>query len=573
MVNSLLPNKKHFVQTNLLCAAALCSSLTTGISYAQESLLQKEISRRADDSQKAQELLLSGDNAYNKQDYEKAVEDYSLAFGLFPNGLANTKLRAAAAERYATAATERSRRLAKFGKYDEAKQLLTTVLNPRIAPSHLGASQLLQQLDDPIRNNPALSSDHVDDVIQVGRLLREGEGFYNLGQYDEAERALNRVLNLDPYNTAARRSMEKINIIKSKYYDSARDQTRAQLLSDVDKNWSLDVPDANLNTPEISSPLIAASSQLLENRLADTVIENIDFEDISLDEAIDYIRIQSRLLDTGEQNGINIVVNLGDPESEQYQSISNAKITIRANNLPISVILKYITEQTNTQWTNDGVAVKISPIGSDDLTMISRSFKVPPTFLSGKSASADQSEQDIFSSNNEELGGKLVQKISIKDFLKQNGVTFPEGSSAQHITSSNTLIVRNTRSNIDLIDRIVSLSKDEEPIQIVTRTTIIRITEEELKELGFDWLISGQFDIGDSLLGGGSNGSGGVVESITGLSNAAPVSASLRSGSANVIRNSIDQAIAANDTGDIGASQVRAPGIPLSNRRIQRSSS
>ena len=71
--------------------------------YAQESVVQRELNRRAVNANKAHELLKSGDIAYKKQDYKAAVQNYSQAFDLLPNGNKTEEMRVIAGVRYATA--------------------------------------------------------------------------------------------------------------------------------------------------------------------------------------------------------------------------------------------------------------------------------------------------------------------------------------------------------------------------------------------------------------------------------------------------------------------------------------
>ncbi len=172
-----LTYRRQIARAGLACVLSLSAPLIVTPVAAQESAVQKELNRRLGNARKAHELLKSGDIAYQKQDYKTAVQDYAQAFELLPVGALNHEMRAAVADRYATAATERSRGLAKGGSYDDARNLLDTVLKPGVAPAHLGALKLRAQVDDPIRYNHAITPEHVQNVVKVGRLLREAEGF------------------------------------------------------------------------------------------------------------------------------------------------------------------------------------------------------------------------------------------------------------------------------------------------------------------------------------------------------------------------------------------------------------
>lgn len=555
-----LSKTKQLTSTSIICAIAACAPFISSDLYAQSSILQQEVNRRASDAKTAQELLLSGDIAYNKQDHETAVKDYADAFRLLPNGTLNAELRTAAADRYATAATERSRRLVKFGHYDEARDLLKAVLNAKVAPHHLGAKKLSLQLDDPIRYNPALTPDHVTDVVKVGQLLREGEGFYSLGQYDRAQESYSDVLRIDPYNKAARRSLEKVNSAQSNYQNAARDQTRSSLLKDTSKQWESTIPKPNNALPAEFELETNSSASLFKTNLSDIIIENVFLDQIDIEEAIDFVRIQSKSADrTGEQNGINIIVNLGSADAATAKAIKDSRISIQATNLPLTAIFDYIADQTGTKWRQDDTAVIFSALKSSNDTMISRTFRVPPTFLAGSSASSSDSAEDIFGNNGNNQAGKLAETISAKAYLIKNGIPFPDGATAKYISSSSSLIVRNTARNMDAVAEIVSISANTEQVQVVTKTTIIRITETKLKELGFDWLLA-PAGLGSSLLSGGTIGIGGTGNLIPGSDVTPPITAGLRSGSDNELNNALDTFLNAENSGFRNL-EARAPSI------------
>jgi secreted protein with Ig-like and vWFA domain len=142
-----------------------------------------------------------------------------------------------------------AKQLREVGKYDEARSTLEGAL--ATAPSDPKIANELAYLDDPIRTNPALTYEHEHKVDEVRRDLYKAEGNYNLGKYDEAKKEYENVLRTDPYNSAARKGMEKLAAAKSDYYRAAYDHTRSELLSEVDNAWELEVPaKAEDNNPE-----------------------------------------------------------------------------------------------------------------------------------------------------------------------------------------------------------------------------------------------------------------------------------------------------------------------------------
>ncbi len=548
----------------LVCLSILATSIPAS---AQESAAQKELSRKIANVKKAHELLLSGDKAYQKKDYQAAVTDYATAFHLIPTGSFDQQRRQAAAERYATAATEYSRALARAGDYQKARDLLDTVLKPNIAPMHLGALKLRRQLDDPIRYNPALTPAHVRDIQKVAHNLRIAHGHSNLGNYDQATQSYQAVLRTDPYNKAARRGMEKNTHAKADYYRAAQDETRAAMLMEVDKAWETSVPPEKLSPP--SSTLADDTSFLAPNltdKLAQIKVDLVDFDNITLSEALDFIRLKSREGDTpnaaGELSGVNIVLNVGNPSSKTAQSIQSERITLKLRDVPLSKILDYITEQTHTQWRPDGMSILVTELGNSEGDIITRTFRVPPTFLQSTPAPQADSTQDIFSTDEDSSEGKLPQRVNIVDFLKQSGVTFPKGASATYSKATSTLIIRNTQQNISIIENLIRDFTNSSSNQVVIQTTIMRIKERKDDELGFDWAL-GIVGLGNnvSLTGGSVGNTSGIGVLPGSLSNLAPITAGLRSGDSALANNNALDTLIAKTSGGFSPNTRRAPGV------------
>ncbi|MDB4722641.1 tetratricopeptide repeat protein [Akkermansiaceae bacterium] len=63
--------------------------------------------------------------------------------------------------------------------------------------------------DSQFHNNPALTSEHASKVDQVRRSLYKGEGYFDLGAYDQARAEFQKVLAIDPYNKAAMSWIER----------------------------------------------------------------------------------------------------------------------------------------------------------------------------------------------------------------------------------------------------------------------------------------------------------------------------------------------------------------------------
>ena len=83
-----------------------------------------------------------------------------------------------------------------------------TILLPQYNPSCKPAVQLLSNLEQPDYYNKTVTPGFAANREEVTKLLIEADGFYATGRYDLALKRYEQVLNIDPYNIAARKGME-----------------------------------------------------------------------------------------------------------------------------------------------------------------------------------------------------------------------------------------------------------------------------------------------------------------------------------------------------------------------------
>lgn len=541
-------------------------------------LAQRELERRGLAVQEAQELLLKGDEAYEAGKFADAVAAYAGARDLLPLTPMTAELRAAATDRFAQASIENGKELSRKGDVLGAKALMDRVLDSAVAPGHAEAKIFRNQLDDPIRTNPALTKEHAADVDKVRRQLYIAEGAFQLGKFDQSEAGYNAVLKIDPYNTAARRGMERVAAAKSNYARTAYDHTRAEMLGMVDASWELPL------APELVEPDFAGmAGRMLEqdmipisNKLKRIVIPSIRLEQATLVDAIDLLRLRAAENDPFEtdpaRRGVNIALNLGDPEISPAKEILETTFDLQLSNVPVEQVLKYLTEITRTVYRAEDYAVSIRPAGAMTDEMMSRNYRVPPDFLSrisGGATEENNAANDPF--NQSAPSGLLARRLTAQEAFSQQGIPFPEGSSATFNPVSNMLRVVNTPLNHDMIEQVIALTSQSEPVSVAVRVTMLKIQQTNLEELGFDWMLDG-FGFGgaswipgaDKLnLTGGTTGSGNAITDIVpplpaGVSN--PITAGNRSGDHAFPVPSIDSLISS--SGNRGAqTRNRAPGV------------
>ena len=560
------------------------------------SLAQREMLRRQDAATEGDRLLAEGREAYAKGDYQQAVDKYTQAVQRVPNAPAFADRRQSYIDHLGDASVALSMQHRKVGKYAEARTLLEAVIAQD--PNNFEAKRELGYLDDPIRTNPALTYEHTQNVDKVRRTLYTAEGNYNLGKYDDAKREYENVLRIDPYNSAARRGMERIAAAKSDYYRAAYDHTRAELLSQVDAAWELAVPAELPELPTGSQVTQDGGSGVayINEKLRRIVIPRIDFEDTTVEEAIDFLRMRSAELDTLEldptRKGVNFVVRrprtapVAAPDAGLEPGEGAAIPTasdpgslrvreLRVRNVPLAVALKYICDQTKLRFKVDDFAVTLVPQTESGEDIFTRTFTVPPDFsaaLGSDDGGGAKAEADPFAEPAAGGAAKLTARKPIIELLKSSGITFGEGTSAT-LSNSGVLLVTNTPTELDKVEQLVQAIGNKQPKQVKITSKFVEISQENSEELGFDWVLGAVGDPLGSVTGaGGSIGNGPPRtggdfsgESIDGIpllpgNNVDNlVNGGNRSGDAAINRNSIDSIL--NNPNRTAQTANVAPGI------------
>ncbi len=568
-------------RTNIaLLAAAVASSASlpalagsNGASSALSGIAEREIARRTARMEDARQAVEKGDKLFSEGDNEGALAQYKAALEAIPYAPATAEIRTLVETKYADVCVALAQDRAKTGRYKEANELIQEALDTR--PGHRGALTLKKRLDDPDRYPRALTPDHVKRVQEVERGLQKANSYLDLGQYDNANKEFQDVLRSDPYNTAARRGMERVEQRKSQYYQSARDHRRAEMIAQVDATWEDMVPVKALAVDSNIGAMKTDGSLFLIQKMKTIRFPLVTFNNATIDEAVEYLRVKSRDLDNDPDpthRGVNIILKSGDTPS-------TAQISLDLKDVPMEEALRYITELAGMKFKVEPYAVLVVPLTENAQEMITRVYKVPPDFLSVSSPGADSSAApaapaDPFAKPGAGGGGTtstLPTRQTAKDILVAAGVPFPEGASAVFNPVTSQLVVRNTAPNIDMVESYVESQQGRTPKQVYVTTKFVEVTQKNTDELGFDWLL-GPFSLPGSnrVFGSGGATSGSSTSSASTYPFSSPstgdigtngVSQGLRFGTQAISADGID-ALLSGATSVTGSSGVaKSPGM------------
>src|SRR5438874_1692709 len=474
-----------------------------------------------------------------------------------------------------------------------------------------------------------------------------------------AMKRYDQVLNLDHYNTAARKGQERIDLTKYQYGVQGYNETRGRAMWQVEHSWEEPVRQYGTNAGPIEAVVArdASNTARIRNKLDSIIIPRIEFRDASIREAIDFLRQQAAANDptTEGRRGVDIVLRLRSlgrsnepapvtatttvgggaapaealpagesapppatgvatavpgvtPATPSLPPVNpaEARITLTLNQIPLGEALRYIASQAGLKVKVEPFAVLILPLSEQSNELTTKEYRVPPGFISStepdillslarcsarsgeesgrrrarpknigfrRGSSAEYRVPPGFISSTvnvgvsalnrgptkagggaapggtgkdtqETTGGQLlVNREGAREFLESQGVPFPPGASAHFLPQSSRLIVRNTIDNLELVDALVEQASVAGPKQVEIESKFVEITQNNLKELGFDWML-GPFNItgnsGKIIGAGGAPPPPNPANFPFPTTNQFPVTAGNRSGDFAISANAID---------------------------------
>lgn len=552
-----------------------------GVPGGVAGMAAAEAQKRQGQVEAAQTLFTAGSKAYADQSYAEAMDYFKAAFETVPDVPAVAEQRRIFFKRYQAASLRYAEILAAEAKWAESEKTLADVValaeSRRVPAGEIDPAlrKMLKDLegrDD--RYNFALSPRHLRDINQVEAKLILAKGYLELGDYDRAERSYHEVLNVDRFSTAARRGLEEVERFRMNYYDAAYDHTRSKRLAEVAAGWESPVSPV-LGSEEVTlngDGVVMGGNAVLDQKLKEIIIPTLEFSDSRLAEVIEFLGLKAQELDTLEtdptKRGVNFVIDSGAPGGEDP---GQRTLSVRLANVPLGVALKYAVQQVGMTYRTDNFAVRIMPPSSAaDGTLQVRRWVVPPGFLSGAGADAAAgaaAPDDPFANPAPEGGATLVKRISAQEFLTSRGVQFGAGANANYVAATNSLIVKNTDEQLQVVEEIVQSAKDSGAKNVEIHVRMVSVEANQLKQLGLDFLLgAGNIDSSArAFFAGGTTGNTNVPVSGAdfpfvgpgGPVGTFPVSSGLRMGDLNT-GQSIDDVINRGSPDPVGA---KIPGI------------
>jgi len=426
----------------------------------------------------------------------------------------------------------------------EARELVDAGLV--VAPDHRGLQALSSKLAKleakaAIPKPPAKRPAVIEEKLEIRDIYIEARQWFALKDYDRAAALFEQILKIDPYHKAALRYLERIEKQRYKSATLERNARRQGMVHDVRDRWnpptssSIDLPkDAVSREARTTKP----ASQAVVDKMQSITIPKLEFRQANIADVVSYL-VEASIAADPAGEGVNIILNLGDggsmgaapapapaaaaPADEwgaddwgddfapPAPAVSGGSstvppITLNLRNVNLEDAIKYITEVARLKFRVENTAVIITskdvPIGN----IITRMYPVQPSFLDVIIERQGLTAED----HNEEfvgLGGNVTTtKSDVKEFFERTGVQFPAGASITYNTAISQLIVANTAENLETFERILQ-QINIIPNQVEIEARFIEVNQNDLEELGLQWIMNDNWEIATK-----RDGSGGRIQ-------------------------------------------------------------
>ena len=519
-------------------AAPVETSVVAGASAPQtpEELLaaQEEVRRQT----KEVEGLNKLDQAYQAM----ARKEFTQALTLFNDGLSVMPLRPHTVETRQKARMSQGEceyRLAlqnyQSGKASEARENIRRALE--YYPGHSGSARLDERIKRdqeekaevevkpvPIRK----SASYLDKKKAVDSGMRRGQEYLKIKEYNSAEGEFRNVLADDKYYEDASANLKKIAEKKFDIETEEFERMKAEMLAQIRDTWTPPVKRVTTGPRAAAqdTTMISQAKRKLEQKLKDIMIQKIEFVDAKIEDVVTYLHQQSLVGDRDSapgEKGVNILLRLSRPgqgtapaaaapaetdifaadEARPASSIGSgaAGITMTMRDISLMDAIKYITDIAGLKYR---IEERVVIIHRPDIALgelETRTYKVLPSTIdtmTGGGAGSMTAASTTDATEDLQLGMNRptvsADRPDIKKFLIDSGIPFPENTSIVYIPAPPLLIVKNTAENLESFEQL--LTKLNVPsIQVQIEARFVEIGQNDLEELGLEWLLTDNWEI------------------------------------------------------------------------------
>jgi general secretion pathway protein D len=339
----------------------------------------------------------------------------------------------------------------------------------------------------------------------INVLYKEGIVLYKAGKINEAKEKFQSILDINPTYEPARGKLRLILDAEARMMRREKINSTREKVLEVENKWAPPPKKAFQREEKPQVVRFKSEQQKSMEDKAKQVIPEINFTDAHLSDVLQYL---SRV------SGVNIILDedmfvkqkgeIGISVEEDTDKgvaagpiVVSDRVSITLKSIPLIEALKYILSAKGLKYRIDEYAVIVStPQRLAEVEMETRYYHLSSGIGSFTEYVQPAEGEEAAGEWDEDSGAKKESKLTVKDVLEQSGVPFPIGSKIFLDQRTGTLIIRNTPSNLAIIEDVLRIL-DVTPYQIEIEARFVQIKDETARELGLEWMItSGDFRFG-----------------------------------------------------------------------------
>lgn len=448
---------------------------------ALQEQLAAETRRREQSVQPLEKALLEGEKLAAQGEVLRAWEGLNRVWEETPEALRGTAVGQKAQQALAQWESRLAETEARLSHWPKARDWALRSLQRN--PDNPSTQAVLEEADAILRRgtvggeatNPALTNRFFDKLQGVQDGLKEAEQLRETGQLEKAEQRFEQVLQLDPFHAVATEGIRKIYEERALVAGQSRDLSNLQRRREVREAWNNIYPKkaAFQGGTQVAGPLTASPTFVLEQKMEEIVIPQVDFSGADLETIRRALNTLSRQYDTdANKTGVNFVVS-ADVTSSQ-------PVNLKLRNVSLGEVVRYVGQIAGVKYRMSEVGVTFSPLIETRPDLIPREFTVSPSFFRGAGGEAEPAAAAPRGGATGLAGdGAGDAGLSEQAKLEELGVKFPTGAFAVYNRNTSRLRVVNNAEMLDLIGQLISAA-EEQTLLIQVGVRLVEINQSDL---------------------------------------------------------------------------------------------
>jgi general secretion pathway protein D len=225
---------------------------------------------------------------------------------------------------------------------------------------------------------------------------------------------------------------------------------------------------------QVTGPLTASPTFVLEQKLRNIRIPQVDFAGADLETIRRALNTLSRQYDTDAgKAGVNFVVSA--------DVVNPQPVNLKLRDVSLEEVVRYVAQIAGVKSRLGDVGVTFSPLVETRPDLIPREFTVSPSFFkeAGTSETTQAAPRGGAATDSADNGGS---GLSEQAKLEELGVKFPAGAFAVYNRNTSRLRVVNNAEMLDLIGQLIGAA-EEQTLLIQVGVRLVEINQNDLDSI------------------------------------------------------------------------------------------